>query len=112
MEAHSLAGLAAEQISLARSAGNGRAAHTIHGGREHILRQTVLALAAGHGLADHEAPGEASLQVLVGHVRLGTAAESCDARTGDYLVIPSTRHNLDAVEDSAVLLTVVTAGSA
>ena len=73
METHSLTALAAEQIAVARSATNGRGARTIHGGRDRTLRQTVLGLAAGHGLADHEAPGEATLQVLTGHVRLSTA---------------------------------------
>jgi quercetin dioxygenase-like cupin family protein len=86
------------------------APQTIHGGRDRTSRQSVLALAAGHGLADHEAPGEATLQVLTGHVRLSTADESWEGRPGDYLVIPARRHNLEALEDSAVLLTVGTTG--
>lgn len=108
METHSLTALAAEQIAVARSATHGRGAHTIHGGRDRTLRQTVLALADGHGLADHETPGEATLQVLTGHVRLSAGDESWEGSTGDYLVIPASRHRLDALEDSAVLLTVRT----
>lgn len=106
MESISLTDVVAEQTEVARSATNGRAARTLHGGRHHRLRQTVLALAAGHGLAEHEAPNDATLQVLTGHVRLGIDGDSWDGRPGDFLVIPAERHSLDAVEDSTVLLTV------
>ena len=47
MESLSLTGLADEQIAAAKLAQAGRAAHTVHGGHEHSLRQTVIALAAG-----------------------------------------------------------------
>ena len=105
MESYSLIDLASEQITVARSAPNGRSARTILGGRDRRQRQTILALAAGHGLADHEAPRDTTLQVLTGRVRLDTADESWEGRAGDYLVIPTSRHSLDAVEDSTVLLT-------
>jgi quercetin dioxygenase-like cupin family protein len=107
MESTSLTALADEQLALARQAHSGRAAHTIHGGHDHALRQTLLALARGHGLGEHDSPGEATLQVMRGHVRLKTVADSWDGRTGDYLAIPSERHSLDAIEDSVVLLTVL-----
>ncbi len=107
METYSLVELAAEAISLARSGSNGRSARAIHGGRDRTLRQTVLAFKAGYGLAEHQAPGEATLEVLAGHVRLSTADESWEGWMGDYLVLPADRHRLDALEDSAVLLTVV-----
>ena len=74
--------------------------------QEHVLRQTVIALAAGSGLAEHNSPGEATLQVLRGRVRLTAAGESTEAEAGDLLVIPPDRHSLDATDDSAVLLTV------
>ena len=108
VESYSLMELASEQITVARSAPHGRSARTILGGRHHRLRQTILALAAGHGLADHEAPRDTTLQVLIGHVRLDTAEESWEGWAGDFLVIPTSRHSLDAVEDSSVLLTVGT----
>ena len=44
------------------------------GRHEHALRQTVLALTAGSSLDEHENPGEATVQVLRGRVRL-TAGE-------------------------------------
>ncbi len=107
MESISLTGLVDEQLAAARAAHSGRAAHTIHGGHDHVLRQTVIALAAGHELGEHDSPGEATLQVLRGQVRLVVGEDSYDGSTGDYLVIPPLRHALLAIEDSAVLLTVL-----
>ena len=107
VDALSLSDIGDEQIAAATAARSGRAAHTIYGGREHALRQTVLALASGRGLDDHESPGEATLLVLRGRIRLGTATANVELATGDYLVIPAERHNVAALEDSVVLLTVV-----
>ena len=78
----------------------------MHGGHEHALRQTLIALTAGSGLAEHNSPGEATLQVLRGRVRLTAAGDSVEAEAGEFLVIPPQRHSLDAIDDSAVLLTV------
>jgi quercetin dioxygenase-like cupin family protein len=107
MESISLTTLVEEQVAAARAAHSGRAAYTVHGGHDHSLRQTVIALAAGHELGEHATHGEATLQVLRGHIRLIVGEDSCDGSTGDYLVIPAERHALLAVEDSAVLLTVL-----
>ncbi len=107
MECISLTGLASEKLAEARQSHSGRAAHTIHGGHTHELRQTVLALLAGHDLAEHDSPGEATLQVLQGHIRLTSGDDAWDGGTGDYLVLPAQRHALHAVEDSVVMLTVL-----
>ena len=109
MESQDLTALVAELLEDARGASSMRSGRTIHGGREHHLRQTVLALAAGGELADHESPGEATLQVLAGRVRLSAAEESWEGGPGDYLVIPPHRHRVDALEDAAIMLTVVVA---
>jgi quercetin dioxygenase-like cupin family protein len=77
----------------------------VHGGHDHALRQTLIALTAGSELAEHRSPGEATLQVLHGRVRLTTATDSREAVAGDHLVVPAERHGLTAVDDSAVLLT-------
>ncbi len=108
MDALSLKDLADQELETARGAHSGRAAHTIYGGHEHTLRQTVIALASGHGLDDHESPGQATLLVLRGRVRLGTATDAVECAEGDFLQIPGERHNLAALEDSVVLLTVGT----
>ncbi|MHA7650604.1 cupin domain-containing protein [Mycobacterium sp. ML4] len=107
MESISLNDLASEKLAEARTTHSGRAAHTIHGGHTHELRQTVLALLAGHDLAEHDSPGEATLQVLQGHVRLTAGADVWDGKAGDYVAIPLVRHALHAVQDSVVILTVL-----
>ena len=106
MNTLSLTALVDEHLAAARTTGSGRSAHTVHGGHEHALRQTLIALTSGSGLAEHNSPGEATLQVLRGRVRLTTAGDSREAGAGDLLVIPPERHGLTAVDDSAVLLTV------
>src|ERR1700761_8625171 len=107
MESISLTSLAAEKLSEAQKSHSGRAAHTIHGGHPHELRQTVLALLAGHDLSEHDSPGEATLQVLQGHVRLSAGDDTWDGKTGDYIAIPHQRHALHAVQDSVIMLTVL-----
>ncbi len=107
MESISLTSLASEKLAEARQAHSGRAAHTVHGGHTRELRQTVLALLAGHELAEHDSPGQATLQVLSGHVRLTAGDDAWDGESGDYVVIPPQRHALEAVEDSVVMLTVL-----
>jgi quercetin dioxygenase-like cupin family protein len=102
----SLTALADEHLTAAREAHSGRSAHTLHGGRDHALRQTLLALAAGHALSEHESPGEATLQVLRGTVTLATPEETWRGSAGDHLTIPRERHDLAAEEDAVVLLTV------
>ena len=107
MDSISLTDLASEKLTEAKQSHSGRAAHTIHGGHSHELRQTVLALLADHELAEHDSPGESTLQVLRGHVRLTTGGDAWDGKTGEYLAIPAERHALRAIEDSVVLLTVL-----
>jgi quercetin dioxygenase-like cupin family protein len=108
MESTSLTRLAEEQLALARSSSSGRAAVTVYGGREHDMRQTLIAIVEGHALGQHDSPSEASLQVLSGEVRLSAGEESWSGTAGDYLVIPPVRHDLQAVGDAVVLLTVAT----
>ncbi|MBP6997936.1 MAG: cupin domain-containing protein [Phycicoccus sp.] len=106
MEAISLPTLVEEHLTIARTASSGRSAHTVFGGHDHRLRQTLIALAAGQELAEHESPGEATLHVLAGAVQLTTTTDSALLAAGDVAVIPDERHGLHALEDCAVLLTV------
>jgi quercetin dioxygenase-like cupin family protein len=105
MEPLPLAAVADEHQAKAAESPHGRSAHTVVGGRGHVLRHLVLALGAGEALADHENPGEATLLVLRGRVRLATDDDACALGPDDLVVIPPARHNLTADEDSVVLLT-------
>ena len=105
----SLTALAREHLESARAAGSGRSAHTVYGGHEHSLRQTLIALTQGSALDDHESPGEATLHVLLGRVRVTNEVAQWEGSPGDHIVLPRSRHGLQALEDSAVLLTVAKA---
>jgi quercetin dioxygenase-like cupin family protein len=106
MEKLSLDALARELMKLATAAPAGRSARTIYGGHEHVLRQTLMALTAGSLMSEHENPGEATVQVLHGRVRLVAEAAEWEGRDGDLLIVPQARHTLHALEDATVLLTV------
>lgn len=108
MKHTSLTDIVTEQLDRARSSSSGRGAVTVHGGHDHDLRQTVIALVDGRALGEHESPGEATLQVLHGRVRLVAGEDSWEGGVGDHLVIPPARHDLTALSDAAVLLTVAT----
>jgi len=109
-EKSSLTALAREQLKLAREASSGRSAHTVYGGHEHTLRQTLIALVSGERLDEHENPGEATVHVLQGRVRLTAGGVAWDGSPGDLLIVPAALHALEALEDSAVLLTVAKLG--
>ncbi|MCM4084676.1 cupin domain-containing protein [Paractinoplanes hotanensis] len=106
MQKSSLAELTVRHLEKARGSSSGRSAETVVGGHTHILRQTLVALRAGEALDEHENPGEATVHVLTGRVRLAAGDTSCEGGTGDLLTVPDARHSLTAIEDTAVLLTV------
>lgn len=106
MQKRSLEALGRELLDRARGDGAGRAAETVFGGHEHTLRQTLIALTGGTGLAEHENPGEATVHVLSGRARMIAGDDVWDGRDGDLLIVPPARHRLQAIEDSVLLLTV------
>lgn len=106
MQRTSLDALARQQLTLAATAGGGHTADTVYGGHEKVLRQTVIGMVAGARLGEHENPGEATVQVLLGRVRLTAGEDAWEVRRGDLIIVPDARHSVEALEDSALLLTV------
>ena len=106
MQKLSLEALARELLERATDGSSGRTAETVVGGHEKVLRQVVMAMVGGSELAEHENPGEASVYVLRGRVRLTAGGQSWEGRSGDLLLVPDSRHSVQALEDSAILMTV------
>jgi len=69
--------LANAHLQIASAANSGRSALTVFGRRDHVLRQTLIALIGGQFLAEHESPG-------------------------DFTPIPTVRHRLEAISDAAL----------
>lgn len=95
-------------LATARGAASGRAAHNLLPGGGEVLTQTVLALAADAVLADHTAPGPATLLVLDGSGVLTVDDDHRPVEAGQWLRIPDRSHGLRAVTDLVCLLTVAT----
>ncbi|MGO1318276.1 MAG: cupin domain-containing protein [Cellulomonadaceae bacterium] len=110
MDKSSLTAVARNQLEAARSSTSGRAAQTVYGGHQRVLRQAVIAMVAGAGLSEHENPGEATIQVLTGRVILASGDVSWEGRPGALLAVPQARHRVEALEDSVILLTVAKLG--
>src|ERR1043165_935711 len=101
MRKTSLTALARQQLELAGAASSGRSSSTVYGGHAHQLRQTVIGLVTGQILNEHENPGEATVHVLHGRVRLAAGDTSWDGTAGDLLIVPNSRHSLEALDEAA-----------
>lgn len=110
MDKLSLVAVARNELEAARRASSGRSARTVLGGHERVLRQTVIAMCAGRTTDEYENPGEATIQVITGRIRLRSDGTVWDGTPGDLLVLPRARSSVEAVEDSAVILTVAKLG--
>lgn len=106
MDKTSTDALSERLLDNARDGEAGRAAETLYGGHDRVLRQTAIALLAGREMSEHESPGEATLQVLRGQVTVHADGQALEAVTGEIMEIPPVRHSLSATVDSVVLLTV------
>lgn len=106
MEPIDLHTLASEKIRAAERSSNGRSSETLFGGHDHSLRHTMIAMLGGYELSEHESPGDATLQVLSGHIELRSEAETTVGTIGELLIVPPQRHSVYAVEDAVIILTV------
>ncbi len=106
MDKLSLQAKARELAHKASESKSGRAAETLFGGHEKRMRQTVVALREGREMAEHESPGEATLLVINGRLRLVAGETTWSGREWDYLVIPDAPHSVEAETDTTFVLTV------
>lgn len=100
--------LAGELLDQARTDLQRKASRlVIHGPKQ---RAVLMAILAGGGLSEHASPPAATLHVLRGQIRLyaGNSAQWF-VGAGQVVAIPPQRHAVDALEDSAFLLTVALA---
>jgi quercetin dioxygenase-like cupin family protein len=75
------------------------------------LRVVLIALKAGAHIPQHKANGRISVQVLSGHIRLNASGRAFDLLPGSLLALDERApHDLEALEESAVLLTVAWPG--
>lgn len=94
-----------QALNTTRTAENGRHAELLVS--DGPLRQTVIALRRGERLPEHNSPPAASIQVMRGSLRV-TGQEETELRAGDLEALTHFRHSVEALEDSAFLLTTVT----
>ena len=99
-----LADLADDLIANLPGHGAGRSARTVVTGTS--MRATLIALAQGHELAEHDAPPTATLQVVRGRIRLQAGEREWPVDAGQLIPIPPQRHSVKADTDAAFLLTV------
>lgn len=77
------------------------------------LRVVLIALAAGHRVAEHKAEGRISVHVLSGSIVFRTPERTFDLRAGGLLALDrGVPHDVMAPEESAFLLTIAWAGRA
>jgi quercetin dioxygenase-like cupin family protein len=104
MDGVSLTAVGDEQLAIARGLSSGRAAQTIFGGHEHFLRQTVIALVGGRETSVHRSPGEATLLVLQGQIKVTAGDATWQGAIGDFVIVPPGTHSVLAIEDTVMLL--------
>lgn len=75
------------------------------------LRVVLMVLAASTRLAGHKVNGRISVHVLSGHIRIDAAGRTFDLRPGSLLALDKDApHDLEALQESAVLLTIAWSG--
>jgi quercetin dioxygenase-like cupin family protein len=71
------------------------------------LRIVLISMEAAARLKEHHADGTSSLYILKGHVRYSTQGHMYELRTGNLFTLgASIPHSVEAVEESAFLLTI------
>ena len=75
--------------------------------KKHDFRIVLISMEKGAKMKEHHADGTISVQVLKGHIRLNVGGHAHDLGTGNlFTLAASIRHDVEAAEDSAFLLTI------
>jgi quercetin dioxygenase-like cupin family protein len=84
---------------------HGRSARTLL--KDGPLRVTLITIAAGGHIAEHQADGPITVQALRGTIHFTAAGEVYDVRPGELLTVGAgIRHSVAATDEAAFLLTV------
>jgi quercetin dioxygenase-like cupin family protein len=71
------------------------------------FRVVLISMERAARLKEHHADGTISIHVLQGAIRLNAQGKTHDLRSSSlFTLAPSIKHDLEALEDSAVLLTI------
>ena len=75
------------------------------------FRVVLMALKAGMRIEEHQAEGRISVQTIAGHISMRASGRTFDLPTGRLLALDrATVHDVEALEDSAILLTIALPG--
>jgi len=75
--------------------------------KEPDIRLVLIVMRQGGRMDEHRAPGRISIQTLAGRLRLHVPGETIDLAVGQILVLdPDVAHDVEAIEESAFLLTI------
>ncbi|WP_227412136.1 MULTISPECIES: cupin domain-containing protein [unclassified Cryobacterium] len=73
------------------------------------VRVVMLSFAEGHVLKDHAAPGQLLMQAVDGELKVRVAREELILKPGGLISLAAkTRHEVEAVTDARLMLTLVT----
>jgi quercetin dioxygenase-like cupin family protein len=76
------------------------------------FRVVLIALAPEARMPDHKTEGRITMHVLSGHIRLRASGRTFNLRTGGVLALDhDVAHDVLALEESAILLTIAWPGS-
>ncbi|HEX5283331.1 MAG TPA: cupin domain-containing protein [Bryocella sp.] len=75
--------------------------------KKHDFRVVLISLESGAHMKEHHADGTISVQVLKGRIRMNVGGKSQELSSGNLFTLgASIRHDVEALDDSAFLLTI------